>query len=207
MMELHLIRHGKTLANEQRLYCGQTDLPLSDSGAAEILELKNHGIYPPGADLYFTSGLVRTTQTLELLCGPVPQEALPQLGEYRFGSFEMKSHDELNSLAEYQNWIMDDKGVTPCPGGESRLSFGCRVKAGYEVLLARAHGVKNHGRQTEYSNTPKATILVVCHGGVITYVMEELFPGRYNFYEWQPAPGRGYTIMYAEGGVVSYTKI
>ena len=207
MMELHLIRHGKTLANEQRLYCGQTDIPLSDSGVAEILELKNRGIYPPGADLYFTSGLARTTRTLELLYGPVPHEALPQLGEFRFGSFEMKSHDELNPLADYQNWIMDDSGKTPCPGGESRQDFSLRVQAGYGVLLARAYGVKNHGRHMEYCYTPKGAVLAVCHGGVITYIMEMLFPARHNFYEWQPAPGRGYTIEYTVGGKVSYKKI
>ena len=34
-MRIYLIRHGKTEANERRLYCGSTDLPLSRQGAAE----------------------------------------------------------------------------------------------------------------------------------------------------------------------------
>ncbi|MGI6235680.1 MAG: histidine phosphatase family protein [Christensenellales bacterium] len=56
-MILHLIRHGKTYANEQRLYCGQTDLPLSDTGAAEITQLARAGIYPArdGLKMYIVS--------------------------------------------------------------------------------------------------------------------------------------------------------
>ena len=199
-MKIHLIRHGKTLANERRLYCGHTDLPLSDTGVAELLELKNQGIYPAKADAYFTSGLARTMQTLELIYGPVPKEALPRLAEYHFGSFEMKSHEELNPQAGYQKWIMDDSGQYPCPGGESRQDFKRRVAEVYDELLARANSIGNrHG--------PTRSVLAVCHGGVIATIMEKLFPNRHNFYEWQPAPGRGYTIADTPGGTVNYTKI
>ena len=38
-MRIYLIRHGKTEANERRLYCGSTDLPLSRQGAAELAQL------------------------------------------------------------------------------------------------------------------------------------------------------------------------
>ena len=37
-MIIYLIRHGKTEANERHLYCGSTDLPLSDAGIAEQKE-------------------------------------------------------------------------------------------------------------------------------------------------------------------------
>ena len=35
-MTVYLIRHGKTEANEKRLYCGRTDLPLSEQGREEV---------------------------------------------------------------------------------------------------------------------------------------------------------------------------
>jgi len=38
-MRLYLIRHGKTAANEQHLYCGSTDLPLSEKGIEELQNL------------------------------------------------------------------------------------------------------------------------------------------------------------------------
>ena len=192
-MELILIRHGKTMANEQRLYCGYTDLPLSEKGIAELAELKNQGIYPRQAALYFTSGLLRTNETLDLLYGPVPREAVPQLKEYNFGSFEMKNHDQLNGQEDYQSWIDDEAGDFPCPGGDSKNSFARRVSEGLDILLTRAK--------------PRAPVLTVCHGGAIVYIMEELFPGRHNFYEWQPQPGRGYVITSAPDEDMEYKKI
>jgi len=185
-MELHLLRHGKTIANEQRLYCGHTNLPLSEKGIAELQELKSQHIYPKQADIYFTSGLLRTQQTLYQLYGPVQSTAILQLKEYNFGSFEMKSHDDLDGQAEYQSWIDDTTNLYACPGGESKQDFALRVSKGLAMLLAQAH---------------KASALAVCHGGVITYIMQELFPDQRNFYEWQPAPGRGYTITAAPNGL------
>ena len=38
-MTIYLIRHGKTEANEKRLYCGSTDLPLSEAGREELRNL------------------------------------------------------------------------------------------------------------------------------------------------------------------------
>ena len=38
-MTVYLIRHGKTEANEKRLYCGSTDLPLSEKGREELNRL------------------------------------------------------------------------------------------------------------------------------------------------------------------------
>ena len=179
-MEIHLIRHGRTRANEQNLYCGQTDLPLSPNGIAELADLKKLGIYPKRADLYFTSGLLRAEQTLNLLCGPVRREVLPLLAEYHFGSFEMKSHEELKGHADYQAWITDGTGYIPCPGGDSKQGFTRRVLEGFGLLADKA-------RLT-------GPALGVCHGGVIACIMEHLFPNIRNFYEWQPEPGRGYTL-------------
>ena len=38
-MRLLLIRHGRTEANEKHLYCGSTDLELSDAGRDELESL------------------------------------------------------------------------------------------------------------------------------------------------------------------------
>jgi len=191
-MELHVVRHGKTFANERRLYCGQTDLPLSNNGIRELGEFNSQGIYPSSIGLYFTSGLLRTQQTLDLLYGPVKREAIPQLMEYHFGNFEMKSHDELDGQADYQSWIDDTTGLFACPGGESKQDFAVRASVGLEMLLSKAREV---------------SVFAVLHGGVVAHIMETLFPGKHNFYEWQSAPGRGYTITCAPDGSMQYKKI
>lgn len=180
------------MANENRLYCGITDLPLSKKGLCELSRLNSQGIYPKEISLYFTSGLLRTEQTLNLLYGPVQREALPQLREYNFGRFEMKSYDILKDRKDYQAWISDSTGNIRCPLGESKNEMVSRVLDGYELLMSKAR---------------QSNALLICHGGVIACIMEHLFPKTRNFYEWQPEPGRGYTLVYASGRLQLYKTI
>ena len=177
--KIHLIRHGKTIANELRLYCGHSDLALSNEGRLELLELKSQGIYPINADLYFTSGLLRTELTLDTLYGDVKRQSLPRLREFNFGSFELHCHDDLVNDPDYKKWIDDKTSLVRCPGGENKKEFLERVIAEYKKLA--------------YGNKSK---LVICHGGVISSIMDFLFPCKKNFYEWQPKPGRGYTLTF-----------
>ena len=63
-----LIRHGKTPANEAHLYCGSTDLSLSEAGIAE-LKGRHYDLSP---HRFVISGMKRTEQTLAILFGSVP---------------------------------------------------------------------------------------------------------------------------------------
>ena len=84
-MTIYLIRHGKTEANEQHLYCGSTDLSLSEAGRAELQNLH----YEIQNVRFLTSGMKRTNETLQVLFGEVPYEADPRFREVDFGDFEM----------------------------------------------------------------------------------------------------------------------
>ena len=174
-MRLYLIRHGKTAANEQRLYCGSTDLPLSETGKRE-LEMKSMcGIENVR---FVTSGMLRTKQTLQLLFGEVPFEVDERFREMDFGVFEMGSYETLKERTDYQIWISGDNEVNICPGGESGVQMKQRVLEGLADLLFC-------GRDT----------VLVAHGGTIAIMMEALFPDENkNRYEWQPKPGCGYLI-------------
>ena len=183
-MTVSLLRHGKTAANAQRLYCGQTDVDVSETGIVELLELKKTVAYP-SAKIFAASGLKRTVTTLEILYGVQPSIIIPELMEYDFGSFEMKSHDELEHDPSYIKWIANEDAR--CPGGESRTEFHTRIRAGFDRL-----------------KTISGTVCI-CHGGVIATLMESLFPGKRGFYEWQPGFGRGYAVTY--GADISFTAI
>ena len=208
-MHLHLIRHGKTEANETRLYCGATDSLLSDKGKSELLALKEQGIYPTSADLYFTSGMKRAEQTLDILFGSVSRQTIPQLSEYNFGEFEMKSHDELELRDDYQNWIFDESGQTPCPGGESIQDFNLRVSEGFEILCKNTLNLLQPEVAAPTAQAPvkEKSALIVCHGGVIFQIMDTLFPKKHTFYEWLPEAGRGYTLIGTATGFEAYRSI
>ena len=67
-MTIYLIRHGKTEANEKWLYCGSTDLPLSERGREELRGIS----YDIKNVRFLTSGMKRTNETLKILFSKRP---------------------------------------------------------------------------------------------------------------------------------------
>lgn len=171
---IYLIRHGKTPANEAHLYCGSTDLDLSEGGMAALRGIR----YDISADRYITSGMKRTEQTLALLFGPVPFTREPELREVDFGVFEMKSYQQLKDDPDYQRWLTGDNEKNTPPGGESGDDMTRRVLRAYARIAA----------------LPGDTVIVT-HGGVIAAILTALFPreGK-SRYQWQPQPGGGYAV-------------
>lgn len=175
MKKLYLIRHGRTEANEKWLYCGSTDLPLSETGKKELEKIK----YSAPEDCSFmTSGMKRTEQTLEILFGNVTHKIDRRFREVDFGIFEMKSYEELKGETAYQKWISGDNEKNVPPNGESGEQMLKRV-------LEALKDLKNEQKD----------IVLVTHGGVIAAIMGHLFQeeGK-NRYSWQPRPGCGYVI-------------
>ena len=170
-MTIYLIRHGKTEANEKHLYCGSTDLPLSQTGMEELRALR----YDVKNVRFLTSGMERTNGTLRVLFGDVPYEVDPRFREVDFGVFEMHSYAELKDRPDYQAWITGDNEANVPPMGE----IGDQMKA--RVLQA-------------FSEIQEDTCLIA-HGGVIAAIMEHLFPGEGKHrYQWQPKNGGGWIL-------------
>ena len=172
MSPIYLIRHGRTRANEEHLYCGSSDLPLSPGGEAELRQL--HYFLPPVR--FLTSGMTRTEQTLSLLFGEVPHEIRPAFREIDFGIFELHTYEELKDDPQYQRWLTGNNEENVPPQGESGVQMTRRVTQAIPKLLEND------------------TVLVT-HGGVIAAIMDYLFPeaGK-SRYAWQPEPGHGYKI-------------
>ena len=170
-MSIYLIRHGKTVANEQHLYCGSTDLPLSDGGREELHSM-HYDITP---ERFVTSGMKRTDETLRILFGNAPFSVDSRFREVDFGDFEMKSYEMLKDDPAYQIWLTGDNEANTPPGGESGVQMTRRVLEAFREI-------------------PDGTALIT-HGGVIAAIMASLFPadGKHR-YQWQPRNGHGYEI-------------
>lgn len=171
-MSIYLIRHGKTWANERHIYCGSTDLSLSPGGRAE-LEMLHYEL--SGTYRFVTSGMKRANETLEILFGKVPYETDSRFREVDFGIFEMHDYEQLKDRADYQAWITGDDMANVPPQGESGNEMKQRALEAFSQL-------------------EDGTVLVA-HGGVISVIMQQLFPdeGKHR-YQWQPGNGRGYCI-------------
>lgn len=174
-MTIYLIRHGKTLANEQRRYCGSTDFPLSKAGREELTALH----YPQFPGRYVTSGMARANETMEALFPGIPYKKDPRFREVDFGIFEGKTYEELKDTPDYQIWLTGDNEKNVPPGGESGEQMGKRVLAAFSEI--------------------REDTVLVCHGGVIAAIMANLFPeeGK-SRYQWQPKNGHGYALTETE---------
>ena len=118
--QIALIRHGITIGNVRRLYYGATNVPLAQKGIDELKRLREEGIYPDGEGAqFFTTGMGRTQQTLELIYGDRPHEIIKDLREINFGDFEMKTYEELMEYEEYRDWITATNDTKAPPNGES----------------------------------------------------------------------------------------
>ena len=177
--QILLLRHGRTKANEEHLYCGSTDWPLSEEGRKCLTQKR--GVYGTEWESFYTSGLIRTKETQEILFGE--QKAAkeePNLREMDFGDFEGKSYEMLKDDPAYQEWISGDNERKICPGGESGDQMKERALSALDRILQR---------------DPAKRIVIVTHGGPIAAIMQQLFPEKnLNRYEWQPECGEGYLL-------------
>lgn len=181
-INIYLIRHGKTMANEKKLYCGKTDLSLSDKGLEELKFLKKSIEYPI-CEEYYTSGAKRANETFEALYESNEFKELKGFFEYDFGDFEMKSYDDLKQDKRYIDWITDKSGEIECPNGESKNNYKKRIRNEFIDFINNINNKKIN------------SVLLVSHGGTIGTILEEFYDNSKNFYEWQPSYGRGYNIQ------------
>lgn len=186
------------MANEKKLYCGKTDLSLSDKGLEELKFLKKSIEYPI-CEEYYTSGAKRANETFEALYESKEFKELKGFFEYDFGDFEMKNYEDIKEDKNYINWIMDEIGDVSCPNGESKKSYKNRIKDEFIRFI------------DDLKNKKIESALLVSHGGTIGTILEEFYDNSKNFYEWQPSYGRGYNlqveILNSEFKILNVTEI
>ena len=203
---IYLIRHGITEGNQKMWFYGKADLPLAKEGEEKLRKLAKKDIYPKitgDVDCY-TTGLLRTEQTFEILFGRQPHREISLLREMNFGDYECSTYDQLKDYSDFERWCYDETGDVKLPGGESRNEFAARIEAGLKELLGY-HRLKELSHR--YSGRDAISV-VVCHGGVISTMMQMLFPDvKANMWDWTPAPGFGYMIEFEKGETKMYEKL
>lgn len=201
------LRHGLTEGNLKGWYYGATDLPLTEQGKDALGRMASAGLYPdlPEHAQCFTTGLVRTDQTLEIAFGRTADDTIPALQEMKFGDYECRNYREMMDDPIFLSWGYDTTGEVAFPGGgESRLGFAKRIEEGLAQLLERHHQM---ARAAEEQGQDAVTVMV-CHGGTITAAMDYLFPQTYgNQWDWMPDPGFGYIVTWTEEKPSGYEPI
>ena len=177
--KIHLIRHGLTEANEQGLYIGMTDLPLSPLGLKDLLDKKEQAQYPV-ATRFYTSPLTRCRQTLQVLYPDCRPAVIDGLSECDFGDWDGRSVQELQHDEGFCRWIAGEQSTIP--DGEDTEAFQQRVMAAFEEIVQEV--MKGGASDT-----------VVCtHGGVIMLIMAAYALPRSDVSAWRCESGCGFTL-------------
>ncbi|MBM3336102.1 MAG: histidine phosphatase family protein [Betaproteobacteria bacterium] len=129
-MELYLLRHGVSVANERRLVCGASDYPLSERGVVQAAIVRRHLEVIPFGRIY-TSPLSRAVNTIVDVKVRAPLQIEEELKELDTGDV---SHMTLPEL-----WAVDERFRRPWrtpdlryPGGETFHEMVTRISVWFE---------------------------------------------------------------------------
>lgn len=101
MRNLVLIRHGESIYNKEKIFCGWTDVELTDKGREEAHQagqsLKEAEF---SFDIAFTSVLKRAIDTLNIILDEMgernaPVESSWRLNERHYGALQSLKHEEM----------------------------------------------------------------------------------------------------------------
>ncbi len=157
-MRLFLVRHGQTAANLRGVFCGMTDLPLTEQGVIQARQVAEWLADVPFSQA-ISSGLLRARHTAEIVLGQRELMAQPDAGfnEMNFGDWEMRHHRDLQRQDSdaWAAWIADWQHACPT-AGESFPRFAQRIGDKAQQLLTDG-GSDNR--------------LLVAHQGVLSLLM------------------------------------
>ena len=178
---ISIIRHGKTDANENGMYIGKTDLPLSDAGRKELEEMYDLHEYPKVQKVY-TSPLLRAVQSAEILFPDRETVIVDDLKEMDFGAFEGLGIEQLINLDSYKKWLKGGLDNPP-PNGESLrdMMVRCYTALNQIILDMMDQGITHAG--------------VVTHAGILMNMMSCFGLPKMKPMEFACGVGEGYEIL------------
>jgi broad specificity phosphatase PhoE len=173
---IYFVRHGESLANEQNLFAGRQNTPLTELGVRQAGQAGDR-VAGLGVryDEVHVSPLDRARRTAEIIAGRLAARPefveSPALVERDFGVFTARNKSLVKKSIGFRAYTEYFHSSTGCPpGGESWTQMYERVRDYYrDVLLPRSRA----GR----------TVLVVAHKYVVemfALVVAEIPPERYR---------------------------
>jgi broad specificity phosphatase PhoE len=161
-MRLVLVRHGETDGQSSIRYYGATDVPLSDSGRAQM-RLAAAALAGERFDAVYASELARSREGARLVARGGPVIPVPGFNEINFGAWEGLTEEEIavRDPERHRLWRtrLSQRGDFRYPQGDSTAAFQHRIAAALRQVLATA---------------PTGSLLFVLHKGVIRSILAEL---------------------------------
>lgn len=164
---LVLVRHGETAANQDGIWHGSIDTPLSTRGQAQAQRVARWlAEQAGGAEALYTSPLQRAAHTAAAIGSALALEASTEhdLTEFDLGEWEGKTYQELHEVHDLWGHMRKDPHYAP-HGGESPLGVAERFVGALRRIAAAHAG----GR-----------VIAVAHGGALSLAFAHLLDGDYR---------------------------
>jgi len=150
-----LIRHGETPWHAENRYCGRTDLPLTEAGELQALELAGWAGTTPALRAVYSSTLTRAVRTAvpSATVAGVPHRTDDRLVELDFGEAEGMTSEEMSRRwPEARDAFVADPYANPLPGGEDPRDAIARGREAVVDAVRSGEG---------------GVVLVVCHSTLL----------------------------------------
>ena len=137
-----MIRHGFSVANNEKRFAGHSDFPLTELGKLQA-ERCAEALADEKIDVIYTSDLSRAASTAVPIARSHKMEMIPHKGlrEIFAGEWEGKTFDELCvAFAEDYSVWKNDIGNARCTGGESPAELSKRVLSTLMEIASRHEG-------------------------------------------------------------------
>lgn len=173
-MKIFLVRHGETISNVEKRYCGLYEAQLTDKGIKQAEKLKEDLRGTTFQKIYL-SCTHRCKDTADIICSTVDKIQDERLNELNFGIFDNKTYDEIQKKypEECEEWQKSWKEYI-IPQGESVVQAFERVTSFMKEL----------------ENNPGENVLIVTHGGIIRLMYCYILDSNIDLY-WKFASYNG----------------
>ncbi|MCH5194804.1 MAG: histidine phosphatase family protein [Oscillospiraceae bacterium] len=178
---ISILRHGITEANENGIYIGKTDLPLSEAGREALRDKYDIFDYPKVQRVY-SSPLERAVQSAEILFPDREIVIVDDLREMDFGVFEGLAAADLIELDSYKKWLKGGLDNPP-PNGESLRNMMLRCYSALNLIILNM-------MQEGFTHTG-----VITHSGILMNMMSCFGLPKMKPMEFACDPGEGYEIL------------
>ena len=187
MLEVYLVRHGKTVFNTIGRLQGWSDSPLTDEGRAAAAALGCRiGKREIAFDAAFSSTAPRAAETAGLILqqtgqGGLAVRQLPDLHEYCFGGFEGEFTHVLHQKLAEQNGFPDAAAFQTAFRRADRYLLAEAVAAADPLALAENEErftarTRRVLEQIARESADCRRVLAVSHGMTITAILKSIDP-------------------------------
>lgn len=184
-MRIYMIRHAQSTANSLKVWTGQTNAGLSEEGAAALRSICGRFEYPR-CEIYFSSPLLRCTESMKIIYGRAADYELTELAECDMGELAGMPYTSLDDDPNYFAWIGRPEETPPWKG-ESFGAFRRRAERGFARMLGIC---RERGAESAAS---------VMHGDVMRAVLHRFADEKVAHGDWKIPNGGAYMLEFGDG--------